>query len=86
MKFKQYISFIQFLSIYLNKIISKFNKTALFHAIELEDIEIVKLLLSNDKIDPNIYAIFSCYSYNFKKSKFLIIFFFYYLNEIFYEI
>ena len=36
----------------------KFNKTALYLAIEKENIDIVKLLLSNDKTDPNIRYVF----------------------------
>ena len=35
-----------------------FDKTALYLAIEKENIEIVKLLLSNEKIDVNIINIF----------------------------
>ena len=34
-----------------------FNKTALYLAVEKENIEIVKLLLTNDKLDPNILNI-----------------------------
>ena len=34
------------------------NRTPLFHAIELGNIEIIKLLLSNDKIDVNQLYIF----------------------------
>ena len=41
----------------LNKIISRINKTALYHAVEKENIEIIQLLLSNDKIDVNILNI-----------------------------
>ena len=41
----------------LNKIISWINKTALYHAVEKENIEIIQLLLSNDKIDVNILNI-----------------------------
>ena len=33
------------------------NKTALFKAIEKENIEIIKLLLNNSKIDVNILSI-----------------------------
>ena len=36
-----------------------FNKTALYHAIEIENIEIIKLLLMNDNIDINIINIFN---------------------------
>ena len=42
----------------LNKVLIYFNKTALCLAVEKENIEIVKLLLSNDKIDVNILNIF----------------------------
>ena len=35
-----------------------FDKTALYLAIEKENIEIVKLLLSNEKVDINIINIF----------------------------
>ena len=35
-----------------------FYKTALCHAVEKENTEIVKLLLSSDKIDVNIQNIF----------------------------
>ena len=42
----------------LNKIISWFNKTVLYNAVEKENIEIIQLLLSNDKIDVNILNIF----------------------------
>ncbi len=35
-----------------------FDKTALYLAIEKENIEIVKLLLSNEKLDINIINIF----------------------------
>ena len=36
-----------------------FNKTALYHAIEKGNIEIVKLLLTNDNSDINIINIFN---------------------------
>ena len=36
----------------------KFYKTALYLAIENENIEIVKLLLNNDKTDVNLQHIF----------------------------
>ena len=42
----------------LDEIISRINKTALYHAVEKENIEIIQLLLSNDKIDVNILNIF----------------------------
>ena len=41
----------------LNQIISRINKTALYHAVEKENIEIIQLLLSNDKINVNILNI-----------------------------
>ena len=40
-----------------NQIISWINKTALYYAVEKENIEIIQLLLSNDKIDVNILNI-----------------------------
>ena len=42
---------------YSNEIIKYFYRTALFEAIEKENIVIVKLLLANDKIDVNILNI-----------------------------
>ena len=41
----------------LNEILKRkyFNKTALFQAVEKENIEIIKLLLTNDNIDVNIH-------------------------------
>lgn len=36
----------------------KINKTALFLAIEKENIEIIKLLMSNENIDINIINVF----------------------------
>ena len=41
-----------------NKIINKFYYTALHYAVEKENVEIVKLLLSNPYIDVNIKNIF----------------------------
>lgn len=38
---------------YFNGIIPIFYKTALFAALEIENYEIIKLLLANDKIDIN---------------------------------
>ena len=38
------------------------NKSALYLAIEKENIEIVKLLLTNDKLDINILNIFHNFS------------------------
>ena len=40
---------------------TRFNKTALYLAVEKENIEIVKLLISNNKTDPNIIYILSYY-------------------------
>ena len=42
---------------YLNEIINIINKTGLHTAVENENIEIIKLLLSNDKIDVNSHSI-----------------------------
>ena len=42
----------------MNEIMQKFYKTALYLAIENDDIEIVKLLLNNDKTDVNLQHIF----------------------------
>ena len=39
------------------------NKTSLYLAVENENIEIIKLLLSNDKVDPNIPTIFNFVSF-----------------------
>ena len=50
----------------LNEIISRINKTALYHAVEKENIEIIQLLLSNNKIDVNILNIYPQYLYNLK--------------------
>ena len=41
-----------------------FYKTALFLAVEKESIEIVKLLLTNDKLDINIINILNIFFYN----------------------
>ena len=41
----------------LNEIISRINKTALYYAVKKENIEIIQLLLSNDKINVNILNI-----------------------------
>lgn len=38
-----------------------FNKTALFIAAEKQNSDIVKVLMSNKKIDPNIISIFKKY-------------------------
>ena len=50
----------------LNEIISRINKTALYHAVEKENIEIIQLLLSNDKIDVNVLNISSIIFIKFK--------------------
>ena len=44
---------IQFKIIYFNKITIQFYKTVLYTAVEKENIEIIKLLLANDKINVN---------------------------------
>ena len=54
---KSYI-IIAFKIIYLNEIIMCIYKTPLFAAIENEDIENMKLLLANDKLNVNILNIF----------------------------
>ena len=40
-----------------NEIMARFDKTALYLAVEKENVEIVKLLMTNEKIDPNIICI-----------------------------
>ena len=50
----------------LNEIISRINKTALYHAVEKENIEIVQLLLSNNEIDVNILNILPTIFIQFK--------------------
>ena len=52
-----------FIIIYWNKIIIYIYKTALYTAVINKDIEMVKLLLSNDSIDVNVLNI-SKYSLN----------------------
>ena len=54
----------------MNKIITKFDKTAIYYAIEKENIEIIKLLLANNKliiniINISIYIIFKIININF---------------------
>ena len=49
-----------------NQIITWINKTALYHAVEEENIEIIQLLLSNDKIDVNILNILPAIFIRFK--------------------
>ena len=48
---------IQFKIISLNEIFTLINKTALYKAVEKQNIEIIKLLLSNDKLDINLLNI-----------------------------
>lgn len=43
----------------MNEIISQFYLTPLIMAIKRENIEIVENLLSNEKIDVNIFGIFN---------------------------
>ena len=43
----------------LNRILIYINKTALYLAVEKENIEIINLLLNNDKVDVNILNIFN---------------------------
>ena len=49
---------ITFKSKYLNEIIFDLYHTALYLAVEKENLEIIKLLLTNDNIDINILNIF----------------------------
>ena len=49
--------FMKFKTNKLIKLINKFHETALFQAIEKENIEIIKLLLTNENIDVNIINI-----------------------------
>ena len=45
------------------KFLTNYNKTAFYLAVEKENIEIVKLLLNNKQIDPNItYILAALYS------------------------
>ena len=46
---------------YLNEILIKIHKTALYTAVEKENIEIIKLLLTNENIDINILNIFNIF-------------------------
>ena len=41
----------------INEILIKINVTALFRAVEKGNVDIIKLLLTNDKLDPNIINI-----------------------------
>ena len=47
----------KFKTICLNHILIDIYETALYTAVKKENIEIVKLLLTNDKIDVNIFNI-----------------------------
>ena len=47
-----------FKNICLNKILTKIHQTPLYAAVEKENIEIIKLLLTNENIDANILNIF----------------------------
>ena len=59
-KVQNYIS-MKFKIIYFNEILSLFYKTALFTAVEKGNVEIIKLLLANDKIDVNILNIINSF-------------------------
>ena len=49
----------EFKSLYLNEIIIMFNRSPFYLAVERENIEIIKLLLTNDKLDVNyLYILF----------------------------
>lgn len=41
-----------------------FNKTDLFEAVESENIELVKLLLTNQKIDVNLHSALNLNNFN----------------------
>ena len=47
----------KFKSILLNEIIIYLNKTILYLAIEKENIDVIKILLANDKLDINNFNI-----------------------------
>ena len=49
-----------------NEILIKLYKTALYLAVEKENVEIIKLLLSNNKIDVNIPYILNLFYIKFK--------------------
>lgn len=53
----------KFYNLKIYEIISYFNETILFIAIEKENTEIIKLLLSNDKIDVNFQGIFNIFNF-----------------------
>ena len=49
----------EFKSLHLNEIIIMFNRSPFYLAVERENIEIIKLLLTNDKLDVNyLYILF----------------------------
>ena len=56
----------KFKIISFNEILIKFYKTALYLAVEKENLEIVKVLLTNDKIDINIINILFTFIIKFK--------------------
>ena len=72
----------KFKIIKLNEIKIWFYKTALFAAIEEENIEIVKLLLANNKLDINIINIFQLCFHSIQNHIILIAFKIIYFNEI----
>lgn len=45
------------------ELINDFYKTALYYAIEDRNYELIKLLLTNDNLDINIFNIFYLYYY-----------------------
>ena len=56
----------KFIITYLNEIIAWFYKTALCLAVLKENVEIIKLLLTNDKVDVNIGFILTTFLIKFK--------------------
>ena len=56
----------KFKIISFNEIIIRIYKTALYLAVEKENVDIIKLLLSNDKIDINILNILLLFYIKFK--------------------
>ena len=56
----------KFKIISFNEIIKYFYKTALYLAVEKENIEIVKLLLNNNQLDINFLNIFNIFYIKFK--------------------
>ena len=67
---------------YLNRISFYFYQTALYLAVEKENIEIIKLLLSNNKLNINILNISSHFFYTIKSQIFQIKFKITYFNAI----